>query len=94
MHGAGTIDDASLPVLDKLAFVLLAHTEARVSLYAYASNVGSTPRDARRLSLTRALAVRGYLASKGISESRIDVHPEGANTSKENMDRIDVKLNS
>ena len=92
-HGSGNIADNVLTTLDKLAVVLQSNQDARVSLIAYADNTGSTPRDARRLSLTRALAVRGYLASKGVSESRVDVHAEGANTSMGYIDRVDVKVN-
>ena len=92
-HGSGNIDDSVLTTLDKLSAVLQGNQDARISLIAYADNTGSTPRDARRLSLTRALAVRGYLVSKGISESRVDVHAEGANTSMGYIDRVDVKVN-
>jgi outer membrane protein OmpA-like peptidoglycan-associated protein len=91
--GSGNIDEAALPLLNRLALLLQGNPDARLSLLAYADNKGSTPRDARRLSLTRALAVRGYLSAQGVSESRIDVHAQGANTTKGAMDRVDVKLN-
>ncbi|MDR3424284.1 MAG: OmpA family protein [Alphaproteobacteria bacterium] len=91
---SGNIDEKVLPMLDKLVTVLQNNPDVRISLYAYADNAGSTPRDARRLSLARALAVRDYLSSKGVSESRIDVHAKGANTTSGVMDRIDVKVNA
>ena len=91
--GSGNIDDAVLPTLNKLSIVLQSNPDARISLIAFADNTNSTPRDARRLSLTRALAIKDFLSSKGISESRVDVHAEGANTTSGYIDRVDVKVN-
>jgi outer membrane protein OmpA-like peptidoglycan-associated protein len=93
-HGSGNIDESVLPTLDKLVVVLNGNPDVRISLISYADNVGSTTREARRLSLARALAVRDYLSSKGVSESRVDVHAEGANTFMGYMDRVDVKVNN
>ena len=92
-HGSGNIDASIVPTLDRLAAVLRDNPDARIALYGYADNAGSTPRDARRLSLTRGIAVRTYLASKGIPESRVDIHAEGANTTDMPIDRVDVKVN-
>jgi outer membrane protein OmpA-like peptidoglycan-associated protein len=91
--GSGNIDDAVLPTLNKLSIVLQSNPDARIALIAFADNTNSTPRDARRLSLTRALAVKDYLSSKGISQSRVDVHAEGANTTSGYIDRVDIKVN-
>ena len=93
-HGSGNIGDDMTGRLDKLANVLQSNPDVRVSLYAYADNSDMTPRDARHLSLTRALAIRDYLSAKDIDQSRIDLHAEGANTSKSPRDRIDVKVNN
>jgi outer membrane protein OmpA-like peptidoglycan-associated protein len=92
-RGSGNIDDTVLTTLDKLSAILNANPDVRVTLTAYADNTDSTPRDARRLSLARALAVRDYLGSRGISDSRIDVRAEGANTTSGYIDRVDVKVN-
>lgn len=92
-HGSGNIDDSVLDALNRLASVLTANPDVRITLIAYADNAGSTPRDARRLSLQRALAVRDYLGSKGIDSSRIDVRAEGANVDSGYMDRVDIKVN-
>jgi outer membrane protein OmpA-like peptidoglycan-associated protein len=92
-RGSGNIDEQVLSTLDKLASVLSSNPDVRISLIAYADNSDSTPRDARRLSLTRALAVRDYLASKGVQDSRVDVRAEGANTTSGYIDRVDVKVN-
>jgi len=90
------INEDALPTLDKLAAVLQANSGVRVTLTAYADNSsGISPREARRLSLSRALAVRDYLTTKGISSGRIDVRALGANvpTSSGDADRVDIKAN-
>ena len=92
-HGIGAIDKEMTERLDKLADLLLANPTARISLYAYADNEGMTPRDARHLSLNRALALQAYLAARGIAQSRVDIHAEGANTQAP-MDRVDIKVNN
>jgi outer membrane protein OmpA-like peptidoglycan-associated protein len=94
IHGSGNIDPKTLPTLDKLAQILVANPDVRVTLIAYADVLGSTPRDARRLSLTRAIAVRDYLASKAVDNSRVDVRAMGANAPTGYMDRVDIKVNN
>ncbi|MDP9127124.1 MAG: OmpA family protein [Pseudomonadota bacterium] len=93
-HGAENIDNAAVPTLDRLARTLQANGGVRITLTAYA-DVGenTSPRDARRLSLTRALAIRDYLTTKGVSSARIDVRALGANVPSGNPDRVDVKVN-
>jgi outer membrane protein OmpA-like peptidoglycan-associated protein len=92
-RGSGTIEPSVLVTLDKLVAVLQKNPGARISLIAYADSSGSAPREAHRLSLLRALAVRNYLSSKGVSETRVDVHAEGASASTGYADRVDVKPN-
>ncbi|MDR3448292.1 MAG: OmpA family protein [Alphaproteobacteria bacterium] len=92
-RGSGNIDETVLTTLDKLSSVLTSNPDVRITLLAYADNAGSSPRDARRLSLTRALAVRDYLAAHGVATSRVDVRAEGANTTSGYIDRVDVKVN-
>jgi outer membrane protein OmpA-like peptidoglycan-associated protein len=92
-RGSGNIEEKVLPTLNKLVAVLSASPDARVTLISYADAEEITPRGARRLSLTRALVVRDYLTSQGLSESRIDVRAEGANTTTGYIDRVDVKVN-
>jgi outer membrane protein OmpA-like peptidoglycan-associated protein len=93
-RGADNIGTDALPTLDKIASMLLSNGGVRVTLTAYAAVGDSTPpREARRLSLTRALAVRDYLTAKGISSSRIDVRALGANVPSGDPDRVDIKAN-
>jgi outer membrane protein OmpA-like peptidoglycan-associated protein len=93
-HGSENIDPAQVPTLDKLVGVLQQNSGVRVTLTAYAGlDPSSSPRDARRLSLSRALTVRDYLTAKGISSARIDVRALGANVPSGDADRVDVKAN-
>ena len=68
-----------------------ANSEDRIQLKAYA---GSTSSDggsgARRLSLSRALAVRTYLIDNGVRSTRIDVRALGAAADNGAPDRGDV----
>ncbi len=79
--------------LDKLAAALSENTDARISLISYAEGSEGNPQSAHRLSLARALAVRAFLSSKGIPESRMDVRAEGSNVPSGSPDRVDVKVN-
>ena len=93
-RGSDNMNTDVLPKLDRLSSVMLDHNGTRITLTAYADNDNNmSPREARRLSLTRALAVRDYLVAKGISSGRIDVRALGSNTSSGDPDRVDVKVN-
>lgn len=89
----GNLNGEAVKVLDKLALVLASNKGVRVTLTAYAGNKDISPRDARRLSLSRGLAVRDYLASKGIAAGRIDVRALGSNVPSGDPDRVDVRAN-
>jgi outer membrane protein OmpA-like peptidoglycan-associated protein len=93
-RGSDVIDVSVTRQLDKMASILETSGGTRITLTSYAG-VGDTitPREARRLSLARALAVRDYLTSKGISSGRIDVRALGANVPSGDSDRVDVKAN-
>ena len=62
----------------------------RVMLKAYASGSNRTASQARRLSLSRALAVRTYLIGEGLPGMRMDVRALGAKTEGTPEDRVDV----
>lgn len=69
----------------------LANTEDRIQIRAYASASGADAASgARRLSLSRALAVRGFLIDRGIRSTRIDVRALGAPTDNSPADRVEV----
>ena len=92
-HAAENFDASVVPMLDQLAATLQANGGVRITLTAYADVAGTTPREARRLSLTRALGIRDYLTAKGIASARIDVRALGANVPSGSPDRVDVKAN-
>ncbi len=69
----------------------LANTEDRIQIRAYASASGSDAASgARRLSLSRALAVRGFLIDRGIRSTRIDVRALGTPSDSSPPDRVEV----
>lgn len=79
----------NLAALDGLAQQYAAG-EDRLQIRAYAANsAGDGGSGARRLSLTRALAVRQYLIDKGIRSTRIDVRALGA-PNEGSPDRVEV----
>ncbi|MEX2648718.1 MAG: OmpA family protein [Alphaproteobacteria bacterium] len=63
---------------------------ARIQLLAYAGASGGSASTARRLSLSRALAVRGYLIENGVRSTRIDVRALGDNVDEGSPERVDV----
>lgn len=63
--------------LRELAAHLSQNASARIQLLAYAEGSDEDASQARRLSLSRALAVRAYLLDHGIRSTRIDVRALG-----------------
>jgi outer membrane protein OmpA-like peptidoglycan-associated protein len=76
--------------LDVLAARLRAEPGRRVQLLAYAGDPAGATSRARRLSLSRALAVRAFLVEKGIATGRIDVRALGDTFEEGPADRVDV----
>ena len=64
----------------------------RVQLLAYAEGDQDTANKARRLSLSRALAVRAYLIDAKIQSTRMDVRALGNRAQEAPKDRVDVVL--
>lgn len=62
----------------------------RLQVRAYATGEDGTTSSARRIALSRALAVRSYLMDKGIKPARVDVRALGADTDKSPVDRVDL----
>jgi len=60
----------SYVVLDQVGASLVANPEIQIEIAGYTDNTGS-PALNRRLSQARADRVRAYLASKGVSPSRM-----------------------
>ncbi len=88
-------DDAELGAetiraLDVLVVAMLADEGARIQLMAYAGAQIGSASAARRLSLSRALAVRGYLIERGVRSTRIDVRALGDNVNDGPPERVDI----
>ncbi len=83
-----TAEDES--VLRGLAGRLDAAPDRRIQLRAYASSEGTSASDARRLALSRALAVRAYLIENNVRSTRIDVRALGDKAESGPLDRIDI----
>lgn len=74
--GRSRLTVSSYDVLDQVAASLVAHPEVRVEIAGYTDNTGSAAVN-RRLSNARALAVRAYLARKGVSPARMTANGYG-----------------
>lgn len=81
--------------LDKVAKQLAQHEDQRVTLVAYASSIDNQSSMSRRVSLSRALAVRAYLIDAGVNSIRLNVRAEGDNNpGSGDKDRVDVFIQS
>lgn len=76
--------------LVELADRLRQEETRRIQIMSYASAADESVSRARRLSLSRALAVRTFLIDKGVPSTRIDVRALGSDVGDGPADRIDV----
>ena len=88
--GTATVVDAAGAQLDSIAKALETDEALRLQLLAYSSSGAQTPSQARRMSLSRALAVRSRLIKGGVRSSRIDVRALGNKSEGGPPDRVDV----
>lgn len=92
--GSAVLSASAREELDSLA-TRLNGNEQRLKVVAYAAGQANNASQARRLSLSRALAVRSYLIDKGIRSTRIDVQAMGAPENATGAaDRVDLSLAS
>jgi outer membrane protein OmpA-like peptidoglycan-associated protein len=84
------IPDAVKAQLDGLAQKMASDDNMRIQLLAYASGTPETASRARRMSLSRALAVRSYLIKQGVRSTRMDVRALGNNVEGSPADRVDI----
>ena len=89
--GNADLSGDSRKVLDSFTASLTEDPNLRMQLLAYAGEPNLSASQARRLSLTRALAVRSYLISKGIRSTRIDVRALGNKVPSGTPNRVDLK---
>ena len=82
---AGAVGKLS-PILKRMT----KNNQARLVIYAYAAGTGARGNNARRLSLSRALAVRRHLMAKGIAGTRTEIRALGDRTKLKPIDRVDL----
>ena len=88
--GAATVENAAGTQLDNVAKALKGNEALRLQLLAYSGGGTQTPSQARRFSLSRALAVRSHLIKQGVRSTRIDVRAFGNKSEGGPPDRVDV----
>lgn len=88
---AATLPQSASSALDEVTKRLGADSELRLQLMAYAGGPSLSSSKARRLSLSRALAVRSYLIDGGIRSSRIDVRALGDKVPEGDPNRVDIR---
>ncbi len=75
--GTTELPTSAKPALDAVAAKLATNDAMRVQVVAHATGGSDQAIEARRVSLARAVAVRGYLIEKGVRSLRIDVRALG-----------------
>jgi outer membrane protein OmpA-like peptidoglycan-associated protein len=89
-----TLSTKEQAVLDNVVRKVKENDALRVQIQAFASATPETMADARRLSLMRALAVRGAMIKSGIKADRINVRAMGADPmmtdTKQPPNRVDI----
>ncbi len=89
-EGTSELPASAWDSLRSLAARIKSEQSMRLQLLAYAGGKGLSANQARRLSLSRALAVRSYLIEQGIHSTRIDVRALGDKTNETPVNRVDV----
>ena len=90
-------DQTKLPVSAKQPLIVLAASlkgtaNLRLQLMAYAGGPSLSSSLARRMSLSRALAIRSFLIENGVRSTRIDVRALGNKTTEEPFNRVDLNI--
>lgn len=89
--GSPDLNDQGKAALGAVLDALKSDATARLQIQAFASGGDDQGGQARRLSLSRALAVRGQLIEQGIAATRMDVRALGR-TNDGPPDRVDILL--
>ncbi len=90
--GSAALNAEALERIDAVREKMKADQFLRLQLAAYATNTDDNPSRTRRLSLSRALAIRSYLVEKGVKSTRMDVRALGNKFEKAPGDRVDLVL--
>lgn len=84
--------DFTKKVRTKILPQLQVNPAYRLQIQSYASSPDGDNSNARRLSLSRALAARQVMIKEGISANRIDIRALGNDTSVQPADRLDLLI--
>ena len=90
--GGSDLNEVAKKTLNTIATKLTNNENIRMQLMAYAGEAKMSASKARRLSLSRALAIRSYLIGKGIRGTRIDVRALGNKISSGLPNRVDLRV--
>ncbi len=90
--GESRVPNGAQTGLKDLAEQMKAKESLRLQLVAYAAGGDLSSSAARRLSLSRALAIRTLLIDNGVRSTRIDVRALGDKAPDEPANRVDVSL--
>jgi len=90
-------DSSKLPqsardALSAIADKMKNQNNLRLQLLAFAGNEDMSASAARRLSLSRALAVRSFLIESGVRSTRIDVRALGNKSTEDVTERVDITV--
>lgn len=88
--GSAELSADAKGLLNAVATAIEANSTLRVQLLAYAKTTTDGTSRARRLSLSRALAVRAYLIGQGVRSTRMDVRALGDKYEDGPADRVDI----
>jgi len=91
-EASAKISDSARAPLQELSDKMKESENLRVQLLAYADGTAETASQARRLSLSRALAVRSFLINQGVRSTRMDVRALGNKAKSGPTDRVDAVL--
>jgi len=78
--------------LERVALAMSENKSMRVQLQAFAAEDDDSPNASRRLSLSRALVVRGFLIEQGIVSTRMQVRALGDKFEDGPPDRVDIHI--
>ncbi|GHU00277.1 hypothetical protein FACS1894186_0450 [Alphaproteobacteria bacterium] len=90
---SSTIADEDKARLDQAVATVQAHDRLTLKIFGYAdAEEHDNPHKARQLSLTRALAVRSYLLSRGVSNFRMEIRALGNEAKAPPRDKAEVSI--
>ena len=89
---ASSLPDSAEKPLSEIAERMRATPLLRLQLRAYAEGTPETAREARQLSLARALAVRERLGAAGVTSTRVDIRALGLDAGGGPPDRVDMEF--